>query len=200
YLWKTDKGIYSEGKFVNWEQEGGDSQHSRNVKVLPKPSPSPTPTPVVDLKINSSDSTVTISAGKTIALTWESSGAPDSCNASGDWSGIKNLNGSETAGPLYGKNKFIYSLICSNNNGSGNDSMEVNVSDLNCNPRKFSNKTWINLGVSCNQEKPGYKGERWLCQKDGAATISYKKYKKDAKLCGSVIRTIPQSEIDSSNY
>ena len=60
--------------------------------------------------------------GQTV-LTWTSDA--DSCTASGDWSGSKDVSGSETISALTSDSNFI--LSCSDANGSVSDSVDVTI-------------------------------------------------------------------------
>lgn len=75
-----------------------------------------------DTDIDSGDSTI---------LRWSSNNA-DTCNASGGtngWSGNRNLSGTFDTGSL--TSTRTYSITCSNNTGSANDSVTVRVNDNN---------------------------------------------------------------------
>jgi len=53
------------------------------------------------LVLSSNASTAGVKSGETVTLSWESTGLA-SCSASGDWSGVKPVNGSERSGVLVG--------------------------------------------------------------------------------------------------
>ncbi|OGZ81172.1 MAG: hypothetical protein A2312_04870 [Candidatus Staskawiczbacteria bacterium RIFOXYB2_FULL_32_9] len=80
----------------------------------------------VDIKADKSDKPISIDLGKSAQLSWESTGAK-SCSASGDWLGIKTLDGSESTGYLYIPKRYIYTINCSGASGNTNDFVEVNV-------------------------------------------------------------------------
>ncbi|MDP3697212.1 MAG: PKD domain-containing protein [Candidatus Taylorbacteria bacterium] len=97
-----------------------------DVTVSGTPTPTPTPTPpTVDIKANGSDGPVNISWNTSANLAWTSTNA-SSCNASGDWSGSKALNSSQSTGNLTQVKTYNYTLTCSGN-GSASDSVAVVV-------------------------------------------------------------------------
>ncbi|MEJ2405547.1 MAG: fibronectin type III domain-containing protein [Candidatus Thiodiazotropha sp.] len=61
-------------------------------------------------------------------LTWESVNA-DSCTASGDWSGSKDLSGTETIDGLTADSQFT--LTCSDADGSASSSVDVTITTGN---------------------------------------------------------------------
>ena len=81
--------------------------------------------PTVDIKVNGSDGTITLSSLAYYTLSWTSSNA-NTCSASGSWSGTKNLSGSESYSNV-GLGNYTYSIYCSNQYGSASDSVGVNV-------------------------------------------------------------------------
>ena len=62
--------------------------------------------------------------GASTTLSWSSTNA-DACTASGDWSGDKGTNGSETVGPLTADSTFT--LVCSGPGGQTSDAVQVTV-------------------------------------------------------------------------
>ncbi|TSC91333.1 MAG: serine threonine rich antigen [Parcubacteria group bacterium Licking1014_17] len=80
--------------------------------------------PTVDIKANSSDGPITINYNTSATLGWTSTNA-DSCVASNGWSGNKSTSGSESTGNL--TSNHVYTITCSNTNGSASDSVTVNV-------------------------------------------------------------------------
>jgi len=67
----------------------------------------------VDLKANGSDGPITVSySNRTITLSWTSQYA-DSCQASGDWSGLKSTSGSEQI-TLSSPKTYYFTLTCKN--------------------------------------------------------------------------------------
>ncbi len=83
--------------------------------------------PTVDLKVNGSDTSVTIPYNTAANLTWTSTNAT-SCTASGDWSGAKAISsGGDSTGNLT-SNK-TYSIVCTGPGGTSDpDTVSVNVS------------------------------------------------------------------------
>lgn len=90
--------------------------------------------PKIDLKVNNVDYDIMMTVpDTTVNLNWMSSNA-DSCVASGDWKGKKQLNGNEFLGKLQrgmknpGKGKiYNYSLSCRNDYGEVFDSVSVKI-------------------------------------------------------------------------
>lgn len=80
-------------------------------------------TPIVDLKINGSDTSVTLDRGIAPTLAWIQTGGT-SCAASGGWSGAKAIAGGEEKGAVLGSNA-TYILTCANTSGSSSDSVSV---------------------------------------------------------------------------
>jgi len=81
-----------------------------------QPTPQPQPNPQVDLKVNGSDSSLSLPySEKTITLSWTSQHA-DSCQASGDWSETKPLSDSEQI-TLSNPRNYRFTLTCKNSSG-----------------------------------------------------------------------------------
>ncbi|MEJ2620381.1 MAG: fibronectin type III domain-containing protein [Candidatus Thiodiazotropha sp.] len=78
--------------------------------------------PAVTVDLTASPSTISLNGSTT--LTWNSTNA-ESCTASGDWSGSKDLSGTETIDGLTGDRQFT--LTCSNAYGSVSDSVDVTI-------------------------------------------------------------------------
>jgi hypothetical protein len=88
---------------------------------------------VVTVTSPSANPTVSMSADPMIVkpndittLTWSAQNA-DSCEASGAWAGNKATSGSETSGPISAAS--IFTLTCTNQNGSTNKAITVVISD-----------------------------------------------------------------------
>jgi len=79
--------------------------------------------PVVDLKINGSDTSVTLEKGIAPTLAWTQTGAT-SCTASGGWTGTKAVAGGYEKGAVLGNNA-TYTLTCTNASGSASDTVSV---------------------------------------------------------------------------
>lgn len=84
-----------------------------------------TPAPTVDLRVNSSNGPINLSAPASYTLSWTSANAA-SCTASGSWSGAQATNGSQSVSNV-GGGTYTYTLTCSNPSGSASDSVTVNV-------------------------------------------------------------------------
>ena len=113
----------SPGNYVVTVSEDNHSA-TCNVTVSSDGGGGTTNPPTVDLKANGSDGSTTIDSGTAATLSWSSTNAT-SCSASGDWSGSKPPNNSESTGNL--TSTRFYSITCSNSAGSANDSVVVNV-------------------------------------------------------------------------
>lgn len=84
------------------------------------------PLPTVDLKVNGSDTTITIPYNTAATLSWTSTNAT-SCTAAGDWSGAKSTSSSESTGNL--TNNKSYTLSCTGPGGGPvSDTVSVNIS------------------------------------------------------------------------
>lgn len=81
--------------------------------------------PSVNIRANGYDGYITIPYNDSVNLSWTSDNA-NYCYASGDWSGTKNLNSSQTTGTL--TSSKTYTITCSGSGGSVSDSVTVNVS------------------------------------------------------------------------
>ncbi len=57
--------------------------------------------------------------GNSATLNWSATNSPTSCTASGDWSGNKSANGSQSTGTLYTAKAYLYNLSCTNAGGTG---------------------------------------------------------------------------------
>lgn len=87
----------------------------------------PTPTvQVPTVKLSAKSGKVT--AGSTSSLTWQTTNAPSSCNASGDWSGKKTPFGSESTGRLKEARTYSYILECKNSAGSTKAKVSIKAS------------------------------------------------------------------------
>ena len=83
--------------------------------------------PTVDIKANNSNGPITLAWNSSANLSWTSTNS-GSCNASGDWSGSKALNGSESTGNLTNPKTYNYVLTCSGN-GSVSDIVQVIINN-----------------------------------------------------------------------
>jgi hypothetical protein len=107
----TATGTYS----LQCTGAGGNSP-TRSVTITVTPVPAPTLT----LSANPG----TINSGQQSVLTWNSSNAT-ACTASGGWTGTRNLNGTETVGPL--TQSTTYTLTCTGTGGSVSRNATVTV-------------------------------------------------------------------------
>ena len=96
---------------------GGTVRKAATVAVAESTPQSP---PLVDLIAVPA----TIKSGENVTLSWMTNGAAQ-CNAKGDWSGSKSLQGSTIVGPLDGGRS--YTLICTGPGGTGGSTISVIV-------------------------------------------------------------------------
>lgn len=68
-----------------------------------------------------------ISAGSYSALTWSTTGTPDTCEASDAWSGAKTPFGAESTGRIANPGNYNYTLTCTNKGGAAKASVVVAV-------------------------------------------------------------------------
>ncbi|MFA5840873.1 MAG: hypothetical protein WC847_01190 [Candidatus Paceibacterota bacterium] len=81
--------------------------------------------PVVTLTANPISGTVNV---VNPTLTWSATNSPTSCTASGDWSGLKAVSGTNVSqGVLTSVKLYSYTLTCTNAAGSGSATATVNV-------------------------------------------------------------------------
>ncbi len=80
------------------------------------------------LSVNLAADPTSIPSDGSTTLTWESANA-DNCTASGDWSGSKDLSGTETIDGLTADSQFT--LTCSDADGSVSDSVDVTITTGN---------------------------------------------------------------------
>ncbi|KKS06548.1 MAG: Agarase, partial [Parcubacteria group bacterium GW2011_GWB1_41_4] len=83
--------------------------------------------PIVDIKANNSDGPINLVSPASYTLSWTSNNA-SSCSASGAWSGSKNVFGTESSSNV-GVGNYTYTITCSNQYGSANDTVTVYVSN-----------------------------------------------------------------------
>ncbi len=93
----------------------------------PTITPTPTPNaPTVQLRANGSDQDITINYNQAVALSWTSTNA-SYCVASGDWSGTKSTQGSQTISNNIFRKVFL--LTCYGQGGSASDIINVHVNN-----------------------------------------------------------------------
>jgi hypothetical protein len=107
-------GLISDSRFVlNCVGAGGEANASVSVEVLPS---SPTVTLTAD--------TPSVVYNGEVTLNWSTTNAT-SCTASGAWSGVKGLSGSESIGSLTADSSFV--LSCSGAGGEASAAVAVSV-------------------------------------------------------------------------
>ena len=101
-----------------------DSNGCGSLANMPTESESCLILPTVDIKANGSDSTISVAENSSVDLTWASTNAT-SCTASGNWSGTKNINGSESVNII--SSPAVFAITCTNANGTTEDIVVVNT-------------------------------------------------------------------------
>lgn len=100
-----------------------------NVQSTEQPLPTPT--------INFTATPANLQGNATSTLSWSTTNAT-TCDASGEWSGSKAVNGSETVGPFATAGNRTYTLTCRNQGGPfATQSVDVNVAS-DTTPDSFS--------------------------------------------------------------
>jgi hypothetical protein len=127
--------------------------------------------------VNLSASPATVSPNGSTTLSWDSVNA-DSCTASGDWSGSKEVSGSETIKSIVKNSTF--KLSCTGTNGNASDSVAVTVNtppaltlDLSANPTDISYNGSTTLNWTSNADSCSASGA-WSGNKgaSGSETIN----------------------------
>jgi hypothetical protein len=103
--------------------------------------------PSVDLKVNGSDSNVSVPYNTPVVLTWTSSNV-NYCYASGDWSGNKSLSGTENLG--YITSSKTYTITCTGSSGTAADTIYVTATPY-YNPAPAPTPCY---GSSCSYSSP----------------------------------------------
>ncbi len=75
-----------------------------------------------------------ISAGGYSALSWSTTGNPNSCTASGDWRGPKTAFGAESTGRITKVGKHTYTISCSNEGGVSEAQISIIVGPASAPP------------------------------------------------------------------
>ena len=81
--------------------------------------------PLVDLKVNGSDGPIYFSSPANYTVSWTSQNTQN-CSASGAWSGLKPVNGSEWFSGMT-NNTYVYSLTCWSGTASQSDTVQTIV-------------------------------------------------------------------------
>ena len=141
---------------------GGTATQTVTVNVTPA-----TPPPTLALSANPA----AILQGTSSTLTWSSSNA-SSCAATGDWTGTKATNGSESTGTLSTVRTYTYTLNCTGTGGSTSQTATVAVGavpapvvTISANPAQVaqggtSNLSWSATNASTCTASGGWSGNR----------------------------------------
>lgn len=114
-----------------------------------------TPPPTLPEIMLSADP-IEVQTGLFSALKWSVQGEVDSCTASGDWSGDKTANGSQSTGRLSTEGKRTYTLTCKNKAGSITKSISVNVKNTAVASTPSSGGTSSSNSSQKNTQTPVY--------------------------------------------
>ena len=79
----------------------------------------------VDAKVNDSDGPLTVKNSDTIKVKWTVTGTPDSCNASGGWSGSKSTSGGSDSVSSSDTGDINFILTCDGAGGTVTDNVLV---------------------------------------------------------------------------
>ncbi len=115
----------------------------------------PVPPPTVTLEVNPSS----IPAGTSSGLTWSTTGNPSVCTASGSWSGIKTMYGSESTGRLPKSGNYKFTITCTNSTGSNEATATITVGDAKAPAQVVTSKTTASASsgaVYCQGRTPCY--------------------------------------------
>ncbi len=152
----------------------------------------PAKKPAADLQSVSQPTTVNltitpgkISTGNTATLSWTTTGNPDSCTASGSWSGVKTPFGSESSGRQKVVGKHTFTLTCNGKGGSSGAKVSLNVIKGVVTSQQSASSTSANTGggatycggrIPCYNAKDvaahGSKGNCWGWLGDRVINVS----------------------------
>lgn len=147
---------------------GGGGSSSSNVTPPPAPPPAPPPSPTID--ITASNDSITARGGKS-TITWNSTNTTQ-CNASGNWEGSKELNGSIDI-TLNIPGEYTYTLSCSGDGGDVNAS--VTISSTSCSSLDPLTKPKLIMGqnAACLLDQTGLncfgRKDSWVYEKDSSS-------------------------------
>ena len=148
---------------------GCNGATSRNSQAVPEPETAPATAPPASLSFTASDTV--LDSGESVTLSWTSSNA-DSCEASGDWGGVKSLSGAETIGPLVQDANFT--LSCSGDGGGAIRQLSIQIDDgggvtvvLDVSPQQIAagdvaTLSWSSTNATQCTASGGWTGEQLL--------------------------------------
>ncbi len=126
--WQTD--------FTGTNPDGWTSDRELTLVVTTTPTPVPAPTATFTA------SPISLTSGASSILSWTSSNAT-ACTASGDWTGAKSVNGTQTTGAL--STSKTYTLTCTGTGGSVTKSATVGVTSVPLPPTPTPNVTTTDI-------------------------------------------------------
>ncbi len=155
--------------------------------------PNPTPTPIVyptpTLNLNATPTTIDFKSSSN--LSWSTTNA-DSCTASGDWSGTKAINSSESTGSL-SSNKS-YALTCKGAGGTVTKSVAVMVNPDTVPPSTPTNLSTSNITTNSATLT-------WSPATDNDAIASYNIYRNNTKIANVLSTSFNDSVLTpATNY
>ena len=98
-------------------------RHTPAAAEAPIPASEPADAPTVSLTM----SAASIPAGSSAGLSWQTTGNPSSCTASGSWSGNKTAFGSESTGRIKQPGDYTYTIECRSDAGTAKTSAKLVV-------------------------------------------------------------------------
>ena len=102
-------------------------RRSAGTTTFPPPVPAPTPAPPPAPTLSLTAAPASFAQGGAATLSWDSTDAT-TCAASGDWSGSRAPDGSESSGTLSTARTYTYSLQCTGAGGAVSAATTVSVS------------------------------------------------------------------------
>jgi len=127
FTFNDEPGTYQYGVFRILQNDQKFSNIA-NINIIVENPPTPTSAPVIDLKINGDDATEQIlGTPASFNVSWSVTNA-DTCEASGSWSGAKDINGIQSF-ISSSKKDFIYTLTCTGELGVSAKSISLKVTE-----------------------------------------------------------------------
>jgi uncharacterized protein (TIGR02145 family) len=122
--------------------------------------------PTVSIKANDSNGPISVPYNSVATLSWVSENAT-SCEASGNWSGTKDISGSELTDYLISAK--TYTITCAGSGGETSDSVTVNVGAFLCGE---SAVTFTYKGSSVTYGTVESQGKCWMDRNLGASRVA----------------------------
>ncbi len=118
---------------VNGASTGVSSKSTTFNLIVTAPAAGGGSLPTVNLQANNSEGPLTLNNNTAVALSWVTTNNPDSCSASGNWSGSKASSSGGTAHiesitpNLTGPNVYTYTIVCQKGSDTASDTVVVVV-------------------------------------------------------------------------